>query len=51
MVTVAWGAVRTKDSYWKALFEQLRKRMKAQKAIIATTKAYLQDDQDKDSVY
>src|ERR1700677_1445115 len=41
MVTVAWGAVRTKDSYWKALFEQLRKRMKAQKAIIAVARRLL----------
>ena len=35
MITVAWAAVRTKDSYWKALFDQLRKRMKPQKAIVA----------------
>ena len=41
MVTVAWSAVRTKDSYWKALFEHLRKRMKAQKAIIAIARRML----------
>jgi transposase len=41
MVTVAWGAVRTKDSFWIALFEQLRKRMKAQKAIIVIARRLL----------
>jgi transposase len=41
MVTIAWGAVRTKDSYWKALFEHFRKRMKAQKAIIAIARRML----------
>lgn len=41
MVTVAWGAVKTKNSYWKALFEQLRKRMRAQKAIIAIARRLL----------
>jgi transposase len=41
MVSVAWSAVRTKDSYWKALFEHLRKRMKAQKAIIAIARRML----------
>jgi transposase len=41
MVAVAWSAVRTKDSYWKALFEHLRKRMKAQKAIIAIARRML----------
>jgi hypothetical protein len=25
MVAVAWSAVRTKNSYWRALFEHLRK--------------------------
>lgn len=35
MVTIVWSAVRTKNSYWGALFEHLRKRMKAQKDIIA----------------
>jgi transposase len=41
MVTVAWSAVRTKGSYWRALFEHLRKRMKAQKAIIAIARRML----------
>lgn len=34
IVQVAWAAVRTKDSYWKALFAHLRKRMHHNKAII-----------------
>ena len=41
MITVAWGAVRTKGSYWKALFEKLRKRMKAQKAIVVVARRLL----------
>jgi transposase len=41
MVTVAWAAVRSKDSYWRALFEHLTKRMKAQKAIIAIARRML----------
>jgi transposase len=41
LVTVAWSAVRMKNSYWKALFEQLRKRMKAQKAIVAVARRML----------
>lgn len=41
MVSVAWSAVRTKNSYWGALFEHLRKRMKAQKAIIAIARRML----------
>ena len=41
LITVAWAAVRTKNSYWKALFEQLRKRMKAQKAIVAVARRLL----------
>lgn len=41
MIAVAWGAVRMKDSYWKALFGQLRKRMKAQKAIVAVARRLL----------
>lgn len=27
IITAAWAAVRVKDSYWRALFERLRKRM------------------------
>lgn len=41
MIAVAWGAVRMKDSYWKALFGQLKKRMKAQKAIVAVARRLL----------
>lgn len=41
MISVAWGAVRVKDSYWKPLFEKLRKRMKAQKAIVAVARRLL----------
>jgi transposase len=41
MIAVAWGAVRMKDSYWKALFMQLRKRMKSQKAIVAVARRLL----------
>jgi len=41
IVHVAWAAVRTKDSYWNALFQHLRKRMKAQKAIIAIARRLL----------
>jgi transposase len=41
IVSVAWAAVRMKDSYWKALFEHLKKRMKAQKAIIAIARRML----------
>jgi transposase len=32
IVGAAWAAVRMKDSYWHALFDKLRKRMKAQKS-------------------
>ena len=41
MISVAWGAVRAKDSYWKPLFEKLRKRMKPQKAIVAVARRLL----------
>ena len=41
IVSVAWAAVRMKDSYWKALFEHLKKRMKAQKAMIAIARRML----------
>lgn len=41
LVTVAWAAVKTKDSYWKALFDKLRKRMKVQKAIVAVARRLL----------
>ena len=35
IVSAAWAAVRVKNSYWHALFDRMRKRMKAQKAIVA----------------
>ena len=38
IVGAAWAAVRMKDSYWHALFDKLRKRMKAQKAIEAVAR-------------
>jgi len=41
IVTAAWAAVRVKDSYWRALFERLRKRMKVQKAIVAIARRML----------
>lgn len=41
MVAVAWGAVRTKNSYWRCLFEHLKKRMKPQKAIIVIARKLL----------
>ena len=34
LVQVAWGAIRTKNSYWRALFAHLIKRMPAKKAVI-----------------
>jgi transposase len=41
VVSIAWAAVKMKDSYWKALFEHLKKRMKSQKAIIAIARRML----------
>src|SRR6202012_5039552 len=41
IVGAAWAAVRMKTSYWHALFEKLRKRMKAQKAIVAVARRLL----------
>jgi transposase len=41
IVSVAWAAVRMKDSYWKALFEHMKRRMKSQKAIIAIARRML----------
>lgn len=38
MVSVAWGAVKTKDSYWRHLFYDLKSRMSPQKAIIAVAR-------------
>ena len=43
LITVAWAAVRTKDSYWRALYLNLTKRikMKRQKAIVAIARRLL----------
>jgi len=41
IIAAAWGAVRTKDSYWKALFEHLKKRMKPVKAITVIARKLL----------
>jgi len=41
IITAAWSAVRVKDSYWRALFERLRKRMRVQKAIVAIARRML----------
>jgi transposase len=41
IVGAAWAAVRMKDSYWRALFERLRRRMKTQKAIMAVARRLL----------
>ena len=35
MLQVAWAAVRTKNSYWRALYYHLSKRMLRKKAIVA----------------
>ncbi len=37
----AWASVKMKSSYWRALFDKLRKRVKAQKAIIAVARRLL----------
>ncbi|WCT14340.1 hypothetical protein [Mucilaginibacter jinjuensis] len=41
IIGAAWAAVRMKDSYWHALFDKLRKRVKAQKAIVAVARRLL----------
>jgi transposase len=41
IIAAAWGAVRTKDSYWRGLFEHLKKRMKAMKAIVVIARKLL----------
>jgi transposase len=41
LVSVAWGAVRTKDSYWRHLYYDLKARMSSQKAIIAIARRLL----------
>ncbi len=41
LVTVAWGAVRTKNSYLQAQFHRLRARRGAKKAIVAVAASML----------
>jgi transposase len=41
LVSVAWGAVRTKDSYWRALFAHLHKKMHHNKAIVVVARKLL----------
>lgn len=41
IIAAAWGAVRTKDSYWRGLFQHLKKRMKAMKAIVIIARKLL----------
>ncbi len=41
LIAVAWGAVRTKNSYWRSLYYHLIKRMKPQKAITAIARRLL----------
>ena len=41
IIAAAWGAVRTKDSYWRGLFEHLKKRMQAMKAIVIIARKLL----------
>lgn len=35
LLQIAWAAVRTKNGYWQAQFQYLRKRLPAKKAIVA----------------
>lgn len=41
LITVAWSAVRTKNSYWRALFAHLNKRMHHNKAIVVVARKLL----------
>jgi transposase len=41
MVGAAWAAVKMKNSYWRFLFEHLKKRMKAIKAIVVVARRLL----------
>jgi transposase len=41
LITVAWSAVRTKNSYWRALFAHLNKRMNHNKAIVVVARKLL----------
>ncbi len=38
LLQVAWAAVRTKNGYWQAHFQYLRKRLPAKKAIVANAR-------------
>lgn len=41
LIAVAWGAVRTKNSYWRALFSHLHKKMHHNKAIVVVARKLL----------
>ena len=41
LITVAWAAVRSKNSYWRALFAHLKKRMNHNKAIVVVARKLL----------
>jgi len=41
MIQSAWAAVRTKNSYWSALFVNLKRRMPGKKAIVAIARKLL----------
>jgi transposase len=41
MVAAAWAAVKMKNSYWRFLFEHLKKRMKSIKAIVVIARRLL----------
>src|SRR5205085_3903852 len=38
LIAAAWGAVRTKNSYWRALFSHLHKKMHHNKAIVVVAR-------------
>jgi transposase len=41
IIAAAWGAIKTKDSYWRGLFEHLKKRMKPMKVIVIIARKIL----------
>lgn len=41
LISIAWGAVRTKNSYWRALFSHLHKKMHHNKAIVIVARKLL----------
>ncbi|MGN6181651.1 MAG: hypothetical protein ACTHNW_20885 [Mucilaginibacter sp.] len=51
VVSAAWAAVRVKNSYWHALFERMRKRMKAQKAIVAIARRMFINIESEDYIW